>query len=204
MTVVCIDLEGVLIPEIWQAVATSTGIAELRLTTRDIADYDQLMGMRLQILTKHTLNIGAIQKIIREMPPLPQAAGFLAAVRKEREVIIVSDTFYQFSEHFMRQLDWPTLFCNDLTIDNSGMIVGYRLRQPKDGKKNVIRGLASMGFNTYATGDSYNDLDMIMSADRASLFRPPQSIVDEHPQITVCQTYDDLLRDIRADSNQAD
>lgn len=196
MTVVCIDLEGVLIPEIWQAVAMTTNISALKLTTRDIADYEQLMSKRLQILQEHALTIHDITEVISKMECLLGAQDFLTAIRKQREVIIVSDTFYQFSTHFMRQLCWPTLFCNDLTIDAQGKITGYRLRQKQDGKKNVIRGLSSMGFQTYATGDSYNDLGMILDADRGSFFRPPKSISAQYPQIPVCHTYEELLADI--------
>lgn len=196
MTVVCIDLEGVLIPEIWQSVAKSTDIAELQLTTRDIANYDELMDKRLQILREHSLTIDDITAIIVQMECLSGAQDFLAALRRQREVIIVSDTFYQFSAHFMAQLDWPTLFCNDLSVDSSGNITGYHLRQKKDGKKNVIRGLTAMGFDTYATGDSYNDLGMVLDAMHGSFFCPPKSISAQYPQVLTCHTYEELLSDI--------
>ena len=195
MTVVCIDLEGVLIPEIWHCVASYTGISELKLTTRDVADYDELMRMRLTILAQHHVKMDVIGSIIGRMKCLEGAQDFLRTLRSKREVIVVSDTFYPFTAHFMRQLEWPTLFCNDLVIAENGDITDYVLRQ-KDGKKYVVEKIALLGFDTYATGDSYNDVSMILGARRGSFFTPPRSMIQKYPHVKVCTNYTELLDDI--------
>lgn len=202
MTIVCIDLEGVLIPEIWHQVAEQTQVPELRLTTRDVADYDELMRMRLRVLKRISFTMADITAIIEQMECLEGAQGFLATLRRTCEVIVVSDTFYQFSTHFMRRLEWPTLFCNDLEIAADGTIADYKIRQA-DGKQQVAQKLAELGFATYAVGDSYNDLGMILHADRSSFFRPPPALIKRYPQVPVCHTYAELLDDILVEARAA-
>jgi phosphoserine/homoserine phosphotransferase len=189
--VACLDLEGVLVPEIWINVAERTGIAELRRTTRDEPDYDKLMQGRIRILAEHGLAIRDIQGVIAAMEPLPGANEFLAWLRERHQVVILSDTFYQFAKPLMQQLGEPTLFCNDLEIDGAGRVAGYRLRQP-DGKRCAVQALRGLNFGTIATGDSYNDTAMLAEADAGILYRPPENVVREFPQFPVTRSYDEL------------
>jgi len=190
LEIACLDLEGVLIPEVWINFAESTGIEALRATTRDVPDYDVLMKQRLRILADHGLGLTDIQDVISGMRPLEGALDFLAWLRERFQVIILSDTFYEFAEPFMRQLDWPTLFCHNLEVDDRGMVVDYRLRQA-DQKCQAVRALQSLKFRVIATGDSYNDTTMLAAADAGILFRPPQNVIDEFPQYPVATTYDE-------------
>jgi phosphoserine/homoserine phosphotransferase len=189
--VACLDLEGVLIPEIWINVAERTGIAELRRTTRDEPDYDKLMLGRIRILADHGLGIRDIQQVIAGMEPLPGANELLAWLRERHQVVILSDTFYQFAKPLMRQLGEPTLFCNDLEIDAAGRVAGYRMRQA-DGKRCAVQALRGLNFATIATGDSYNDTAMLAEADAGILYRPPENVVREFPQFPVARSYDEL------------
>jgi phosphoserine/homoserine phosphotransferase len=189
--VACLDLEGVLVPEIWINVAERTGIAELRRTTRDEPDYDQLMQGRIRILAEHGLGIRDIQQVIAGMEPLPGARECLAWLRERFQVLILSDTFYQFAKPLMRQLGDPTLFCHDLEIDSAGRVTGYRLRQP-DSKRRAVQALRSLQFTTIAAGDSYNDTAMLAEADAGILYRPPENVVREFPQFPVTRDYDEL------------
>ena len=190
MIVACLDLEGVLVPEIWINVAERTGIAELRRTTRDEPDYDKLMRGRLRILAERGLGLSDIQRVIGGMAPLPGANEMLAWLRERFQVVILSDTFYQFAKPLMRQLGEPTLFCNDLELDGD-RITGYRLRQP-DGKRCAVQALSSLRFATIAAGDSYNDTAMLAEADAGILFRPPDNVVAEFPQFPVTRSYEEL------------
>lgn len=188
MHIVCTDLEGVLVPEIWIHVAQKTGIEELRLTTRDISDYDLLMRKRLGILDQHGLKLKDITDVIQVMDPLPGAVAFLDWLRAQTQVIIVSDTYKEFAKPLMAKLGWPTLFCNSLVIDASGAIADYRLRQP-DGKRHVVEALHGLNFKVIAMGDSYNDISMLKTAEHGFLFRPPQNVVAEYPQFPVTHEY---------------
>lgn len=192
MNLVCLDLEGVLVPEIWIDVAKKTGIEELKLTTRDIPDYDILMNKRLGILKEHNLKLKDIQEVISTMDPLPGAYEFSMALRSRTQLIILSDTFDQFASPLMKKLDWPTLFCNTLIIDDKDRIAAYTLRQ-KDGKRKAIEAFRSSGIRTLAAGDSYNDLTMIQTADKGLFFRSPESIKKENPEIKAVEEYKDLL-----------
>ncbi|MBW2241741.1 MAG: bifunctional phosphoserine phosphatase/homoserine phosphotransferase ThrH [Deltaproteobacteria bacterium] len=191
MIIACLDLEGVLVPEIWIGVAERTGIEELRLTTRDIPDYDELMTRRLGILEKNDLGIADIQEVIAGLTPMDGARAFLDTLRERMQVVILSDTFYQFAKPLMRQLGWPTLFCHDLEIDGDGKIADYHLRQ-QDPKRKAVIAFRSLNFQTIAAGDSYNDTTMLGEADRGILFRPPENVIREFPQFPVCQGYDEL------------
>ena len=191
MIVACLDLEGVLVPEIWINVAERTGIGALRRTTRDEPDYDKLMQGRLRILAEHGLGIRDIQQVIAGMGPLPGAKECLAWLRERFQVVILSDTFYQFAKPLMRQLGDPTLFCHDLEIDAEGRVVGYRLRLP-DSKRRAVEALRSLRFSTIAAGDSYNDTAMLAEADAGILYRPPENVVREFPQFPVTRDYDEL------------
>jgi phosphoserine/homoserine phosphotransferase len=195
MHIICLDLEGVLVPEIWINVAEHTGIEDLRLTTRDISDYDKLMKYRIDILEKHNLKLKDIQRVIGEMDPLPGAREFLDSLREKAQVIILSDTFTQFAKPLMRKLGWPTLFCNSLVIDAQDNIIDYTLRQ-NDGKKHAVGALRSLNFSIIACGDSYNDVTMLQSADNGIFFRPPEKILEEFPQFPVVQSHADLLAEI--------
>jgi phosphoserine/homoserine phosphotransferase len=191
MRVACLDLEGVLVPEIWINVALKTGIEELKRTTRDEPDYDELMRGRIDILDRNGLKLADIQTVIGAMEPLEGAPGFLEWLRERFQVIILSDTFDQFSQPLMRKLGWPTLFCNTLEIDAAGRIAGYRLRQP-DGKRRAVEALHSLAFRVIAAGDSYNDTAMLAAADGGILFRPPDNVIREFPQFPVTRSYDEL------------
>jgi phosphoserine / homoserine phosphotransferase len=190
-TLIATDLEGVLVPEIWIAVAEKTGIERLRLTTRDIPDYDQLMRGRLQILRDQGLTLADIQKVIATIDPLPDALDFLSWVRAHMQLIILSDTFYEFAAPLMRKLADPTLFCNSLDVDGEGNIAGYRLRQ-QHGKRSSVAAFRALQFRVLAIGDSYNDTEMLAAADSGILFRPPDNIVAEFPQFPVMREYDEL------------
>ncbi len=194
MIIACLDLEGVLVPEIWINVAERTGIEALRRTTRDEPDYDVLMRGRLQILERHQLGIGDIQRVIAELDPLEGAREFLDWLRERFQVVVLSDTFYQFAAPLMRKLGFPTLFCNDLEIDESGRITDYRLRM-SDQKRESVTHLRELNFRTIAAGDSYNGTSMLAVADAGILFRPPDNVVAEFPQYPVTRTYDELRRE---------
>jgi phosphoserine / homoserine phosphotransferase len=187
----CLDLEGVLVPEIWIDFAEQTGIEKLRLTTRDIPDYDELMRGRLKILDENNLKLADIQKVIQKIKPLEGAYGFLEWLKSEFQVIILSDTFYQFAGPLMAQLDYPTLFCNELIVDKEGRIANYRLRQA-DGKTKAVTALQSLNFQVVAAGDSYNDTGMLKQADAGIFFRPPESITKEFPQFPVTHQYQEM------------
>lgn len=198
--VVCLDLEGVLVPEIWINVAVKTGIDDLKITTREMPDYDKLMRQRLDILDRQALKIGDIQNVIAKMGPLEGATDFLAWLRERYQVIILSDTFYQFAQPLMRQLGFPTLFCNQLEIDRDGRIVSYHMRM-QDPKKHAIAALKTLNFFTMAAGDSYNDTAMLDEADAGFFFRPPEHLPKEFPQFPVTQTYDELQERFEKASN---
>lgn len=191
MDVVCLDLEGVLIPEIWIEFATHTGIDELRATTRDIPDYDELMTMRLSILDQHKLGLNEIQAVISGMKPLEGAVDFVNWLRSEFQLIILSDTFYEFADPFMVQLGRPTLFCHRLELAESGKVTGYKLRQ-KDPKRASVKALKSLNYRVLAAGDSYNDTTMLSEADAGFLFKAPDNVIAEFPQYPSITNYDDL------------
>ena len=191
MIITCLDLEGVLIPEIWIHFAEHTGIEELKLTTRDIPDYDELMTKRLGILRENGLGLPDIQQVIGAMSPLPGAAAFLDGLRETYQVVILSDTFYQFAKPLMRQLGWPTLFCHDLEIADDGAVTAYHLRQV-DPKRKAVQAFHSLNFQTIAAGDSYNDTTMLGEANAGILFRPPDNVIAEFPQFPVTRSYDEL------------
>ncbi len=190
--IVCLDLEGVLIPEVWIAFAEKTGIDALRRTTRDEPDYDKLMQGRLEILSKHGFKLGDIQDVIGAMKPLPGAREFLDALRARTQVIILSDTFYQFAAPFMRQLGQPTLFCHQLLVDEADQVTDYQLRIP-DGKRRAVAALKDIGFRVHAAGDSYNDTTMLKEADKGVLFRCPDNVAEEFPEFERTDAYDELL-----------
>ncbi len=191
MEIACLDLEGVLVPEIWINVAERTGIESLRLTTRDIPDYDQLMTRRLSILAENHLGLPDIQKVIGGMSPLPGAREFLDWLRERAQVVILSDTFYQFAAPLMRQLGWPTLLCHRLEIGEGGRVSNYHLRQ-KDQKRQAVKAFHQLNFRVIAAGDSYNDTTMLSEADLGILFRPPENVIEEFPQFPVTRSYDEL------------
>ncbi|MDF1658507.1 MAG: bifunctional phosphoserine phosphatase/homoserine phosphotransferase ThrH, partial [Verrucomicrobiales bacterium] len=184
MEIACLDLEGVLIPEIWINVAEKTGIKELLATTRDIPDYDVLMRQRLDILAANDLTIHDIQSVIDTLTPLDGAKDFLDWLKSEFQVVILSDTFYEFADPLMRQLDYPTLFCHKLGLDERGTITDYHLRMP-DQKREAVKRFHEINFKVIAAGDSYNDTTMLTEADRGILFCPPQNVIDEFPQFPV-------------------
>jgi phosphoserine/homoserine phosphotransferase len=197
MDIVCLDLEGVLVPEIWIAFSEKTGIPQLRITTREEPDYDKLMKYRMNILKEHNLTLKDIQDVIATIKPLEGAREFLDKVREITQVVILSDTFTEFAKPLMKQLGWPTILCNSLVIDDKGMLAGIRLRQ-QDGKRKAIDAFRSMNFRTFAAGDSYNDLTMIRKADKGCLFRAPQNILKEEPDLKLCTTYDEFFEEIRS------
>jgi phosphoserine/homoserine phosphotransferase len=192
MRLVCLDLEGVLVPEIWIAFSDAVGIPELRRTTRDEPDYDKLMRFRLDLLEKHRLTLGDIQKVIGAMEPLEGAVEFTRTVREKTQLIILSDTFEQFAKPLMAKLDYPTLFCNSLTTAAAGTITGYRLRQ-REGKKHAVAALKAINMEVFAAGDSFNDLAMIREAQGGCLFRAPESIRADCGDLVCVDTYDELL-----------
>ena len=193
MHVVCSDLEGIFTPEIWIEFAEKTGIPELRLTTRDISDYDELMRGRLAILNEKGFTLKDIQEVVATMEPLEGAVEFLDWLRSEIPVIIVSDTYEEFAKPLMAKLKWPILLCHDLTIAPDGTIRTYNLRQ-QNSKRRALQAFKGLNYDTIGIGDSYNDIDMLLEADRALLFRPPDNVVEEFPQLPVCSDYDELRR----------
>lgn len=195
MQVVCLDLEGVLVPEIWIAFSQRTGIAAFSRTTRDEPDYDKLMRWRLAMLREHGLKLADIQAVIAGMAPLPGAREFLDDLRSRYQVIILSDTFYEFADPLMRQLGRPTLFCHRLEIDAEGYVADYKLRQP-DQKRHAVDALKSLNFQVIAAGDSYNDTGMLGAADAGFFIHPPESIVAQFPQFPVNRNYDELKASI--------
>ena len=192
MKIYCLDLEGVLIPEIWIKVSEKTKIKELRLTTRDIPDYDVLMKRRLKILREKNIKLRDIQKVISAIQPLPGAKLFLDMLRSRSQVVILSDTYYEFAMPLMRKLGDPVLLCNWLETDKAGFITHYRLRQ-RNGKEKAVRGLKRIGFKIHAVGDSYNDITMLKAADKGVLFNPPANIVKEFPEFRITKNYKELL-----------
>ena len=184
----CLDLEGVLVPEIWIKVSEKTKIRELRLTTRDIPDYDALMKRRLKILRQHKIRLRDIEHVISKIEPLSGARRFLDKLRAETQVVILSDTYYEFAMPLMKKLGYPSLFCNWLSTDPAGFIANYHLRQP-NGKQKAVIGLKRIGFCVHAAGDSYNDIAMLKAADKAVLFNPPPHIVKEFPQFKIAKNY---------------
>ena len=197
MNIVCLDMEGVLVPEIWIAFADASGIPELRRTTRDEPDYDKLMAYRLAILKEHGLGLKEIQAVIARIDPLPGAKEFLDALRAETQVIILSDTFEQFAKPLMAKLGWPTIFCNTLTVADSGEITGYQMRCEKS-KLTTVKALQSIGYQTIASGDSYNDLGMIQASKAGFLFKSTDKIKAEHPELPAYEDFPELLAAIRA------
>lgn len=196
MYITCLDLEGVLVPEIWIAFAEETGIPELRKTTRDEPDYDKLMKYRLDILKEHGLGLKEIQETIAKIDPLPGAKEFLDQLRSECQTLILSDTFEQFAKPLMEKLGWPTIFCNTLEVAEDGTITGYKMRCDKS-KYTTVRALQSCGFETIASGDSFNDLGMIEASKAGFLFRSTEQIRKDYPQYPAFEEYDDLLNAIR-------
>ncbi len=197
MNIVCLDMEGVLVPEIWIAFAEATGIPELKRTTRDEPDYDKLMQYRLDILKEHHLGLKEIQETIEKIDPLPGAKEFLDALRQETQVIILSDTFEQFAAPLMKKLGWPTIFCNTLEVAEDGAITGYKMRVAQS-KLSTVKALQSVGYETIAAGDSFNDLGMILASKAGFLFRSTDAIKEAHPEIPAIEEFDDFLAAIKA------
>ena len=197
MNVVCLDMEGVLVPEIWIAFAQASGIPELRRTTRDEPDYDKLMRWRLGILKEHGLGLREIQATIATIDPLPGAKEFLDKLRSQTQVIILSDTFEQFAKPLMEKLGWPTIFCNTLEVGENGEITGYKMRCEKS-KLTTVKALQSCGFDTIAAGDSFNDLGMIQASKAGFLFKSTPAIKADHPELPAFEEFDDLLHAIEA------
>jgi phosphoserine/homoserine phosphotransferase len=193
MVICCLDLEGVLVPEIWIAVSKKTGIKELRFTTRDIPDYDVLMQRRLKILRKEGIRLKDIQNVIARIQPLPGAKAFLDKLRSRRQTVILSDTFEEFAQPLLKKLGHPALFCNSLRVDRKGFIAGYLLRQ-RNGKQKAVQSLKGLGFSVHAAGDSYNDITMLKAADKGVLFNPPANIRREFPRFPAAKNYNDLLK----------
>ena len=195
MNIICLDMEGVLVPEIWIAFAQASGIPELRRTTRDEPDYDKLMAWRLGILREHGLGLREIQDVISTIDPLPGARDFLDELRRHTQAVILSDTFEQFAMPLMEKLNWPTLMCNSLEMAPDGAITGYHMRCPQS-KLTTVRALQSMGYDTIAAGDSFNDLAMIQASKAGFLFRTTAQIKADHPELPAFEEFDDLLRAI--------
>lgn len=193
MDLVCLDLEGVLVPEIWINFAKDTGIDELKMTTRDEPDYSVLMSKRLAILEREGLALPDIQRVIGQMDPLPGAAEFLEELRSKTQVIILSDTFTEFANPLMKKLGWPTLFCNHLVMNENNKIVDFKLRQ-QDGKRVAVEAFRSTGCRIFAAGDSYNDVTMLLNAEQGALFKSPESIQKEFPQLPAIEEYPDLMK----------
>ncbi|MES2663755.1 MAG: bifunctional phosphoserine phosphatase/homoserine phosphotransferase ThrH [Pseudomonadota bacterium] len=195
MHMLCLDLEGVLIPEIWVNFADATGLKELRATTRDIPVYDDLMKMRLKVLDREGLKLPDIQKVIATLEPLPGAIEFVAWAREHFQVVILSDTFYDFALPLIKKLGSPTLFCHRLEITKEGKIADYKIRQ-QDSKRHAVEAFHSLNYRTIAAGDSYNDISMLKTAHKGILFSPPQNVIDEFPQFPVTRTYAELQKEI--------
>ena len=196
MNIVCLDLEGVLVPEIWVAFAEETGIQELKKTTRDEPDYDKLMKWRLGILKEHGLGLKEIQETIAKIDPMPGAKEFLDELRSMTQVIIISDTFTQFAAPLMKKLGWPTIFCNSLEVAENGEITGYRMRV-ENSKYSTVKALQSIGFETIASGDSHNDLGMIKASKAGFLFKSTEQIKKDNPELPAYETYDELMEAIK-------
>lgn len=196
MDIVCLDLEGVLVPEIWIAFAEASGIPELKRTTRDEPDYDKLMNYRLNILKEHGLGLKEIQDTIATIDPIPGAKEFLDELRSMTQVIIISDTFTQFATPLMKKLGWPTIFCNSLVVADSGEITGFKMRCEKS-KYTTVKALQSIGYETIASGDSHNDLGMIEASKAGFLFKSTEQIKADHPELPAYETYDELLEAIK-------
>lgn len=196
MNIVCLDLEGVLVPEIWIAFAKESGIPELKRTTRDEPDYDKLMNWRLGILKEHGLGLKEIQETIAKIDPLPGAKEFLDKLRETTQVIIISDTFTQFAAPLMKKLGWPTIFCNTLEVADDGTITGFKMRCEQS-KLSTVKALKSVGFETIASGDSHNDLGMIQASKAGFLFRSTEQIKKDYPQLEAFEEYDDLFEAIK-------
>lgn len=197
MNIVCLDLEGVLVPEIWIAFAKETGIPELEKTTRDEPDYDKLMNYRINILKEHGLGLKEIQETIAKIDPMPGAKEFLDELRSITQVIIISDTFSQFAGPLMKKLSWPTIFCNELEVAEDGEITGFRMRCEQS-KLTTVKALQSIGYDTIASGDSHNDLGMIQARKAGFLFRSTDAIKKDYPELPAYETYDELLAAIKA------
>ena len=193
MHIVCSDLEGVWVPEVWINVAEKTGIEALRFTTRDIKDYNELMRYRLKILDENNLSLKDIQDVISTIRPLEGALEMINWLKQVTRLIVVSDTFVEFANPLMRQLDYPTLFCHSLEVNEKNQIVGYKLRQ-NDSKKQTVKALKSMNYTVIALGDSYNDISMLQEADNAFLFRPPQNVINDYPDFPVANDYVEMKR----------
>ena len=196
INIVCLDMEGVLVPEIWIAFSEASGIPELRRTTRDEPDYNKLMNFRLNILKEHGLGLKQIQDTIATIDPMEGAKEFLDELRATVQTIVISDTFEQFAQPLMKKLDWPTLFCNTLEVGEDGMITGFRMRCPQS-KLTTVKALQSCGFDTIASGDSYNDMGMIQASKAGFLFRAPENVIKEFPQYPAFTEYSDLLAAIK-------
>ncbi len=201
MEIACLDLEGVLVPEIWIAFADLTGIAELRATTRDVPDYNVLMKQRLRILDEHKLGLPDIQNVIANLRPMDGAVEFVDWLRERFQVVILSDTFYEFSAPLMKQLGWPTLLCHKLEVDESGRVVDYKLRQV-DPKRQSVKAFHSLNYRVIAAGDSYNDTSMLSEADAGIFFRAPQKVLAEFPQFPAVNSYEELKREFLKASNR--
>ena len=201
MELACLDLEGVLIPEIWIDFAERTGIEALKATTRDVPDYDELMQQRLGLLDQHGLKLDDIQNVIADMEPLPGAREFVDWLRERFQLIILSDTFYEFSQPLMRQLGWPTLFCHRLEVDDTGRVTDYKLRQA-DPKRKSVEAFHQLNYRVIAAGDSYNDTTMLAAAEVGILFHAPQNVKDEFPQFRAVDTYADLKQAFLDASNR--
>ena len=197
MNIVCLDLEGVLVHEIWIAFAKESGIPELTRTTRDEPDYDKLMNWRLGILKEHGLGLKDVQNVIAKIDPMPGAKEFLDTLRTMTQVIIISDTFEEFASPLMKKLGWPTIFCNSLEVSDSGEITGFKMRI-ENSKYTTVKALQSIGFETIASGDSFNDLGMIEASKAGFLFRTTEQIKKDHPEVPALETYDELLEHIKA------
>ena len=195
--IACLDLEGVLLPEIWIKFAEKTGVEDLKLTTRDIPDYDELMTKRLNILKENNFKLTDIKEVISTLEQIDGAIEFHKWLRSEFEVIILSDTFYQFVSPLMQKLDYPTLFCHQLVIDTNDSIVGYKLRQP-NGKQEAVKALQNLNFKVVAAGDSYNDIGMLKQANEGILFDPPENVISDYPQFSVSMNYADFQKKLEA------
>ncbi len=191
MYIICSDLEGVFVPEVWINVAEKTGIPELKRTTRDEPDYDKLMRYRLKILDEHGLKLHDIQQVIAQIKPLPGALEFIHWIKERTQLVVVSDTFIQFADPLMTQLERPTLFCHSLIMDENNRIVDYKLRQP-DPKRRTVEALQSLNYKVIAMGDSYNDISMLNQSDQGILFRPPQKVIDDYPRFPVTHNYEEI------------